>query len=362
MSAMELSIIQDEYRVVLLSCTDQHSKILQCIGQFYPKNRTEITTLPLPFRYKYLNFKKKSYPSPYDTMPKAIHLLRDADAILTTSHATVKMNHKLKITKPKIIYQYHGCGDRKYSFSKELGKFDYLLLPGKYYEKRLVEEHVTTKERTSIVGYPKLDYPVDVNHFRKQLFNNNKPIILYVPHWDPNLTSYKIWGKQILEYFNHNDKYNLIFSPHIQLKHWKFKYKYDIRIDQYINQNLYVDFGSERSVDSSYIKLADLYLGDVSSLIYEWIAIQPRPCLFLNAHQVNWREDVDYRNWQYGPVVETMDQLDRKLNEAVEDTKYLNIQSERIKEYMNLTDVSSSRRAAEAIYQYLKNNSGNLNR
>jgi CDP-glycerol glycerophosphotransferase (TagB/SpsB family) len=71
---------------------------------------------------------------------------------------------------------------------------------------------------------------------------------------------------------------------------------------------------------------------------------------------------VNYRNWQYGPVVETIDQLNRKLNEAIEDKKYLNIQSERIKEYMNLTDVPSSRRAAEAIYQYLNNNSGNLNR
>ena len=353
MSAMELSIIQDEYKVVLLSCTNQHSKILQRIGQFYPKNRTEITTLPLPFRYKYLNFKKKSYPSPYDTMPKAIRLLRDADAILTTSHSTVKMNHKFKITKPKIIYQYHGCGDGKYGFSKELGKFDYLLLPGKYHEKRLVEEHVTTKERTGIVGWPKLDYPVDVNHLRKQLFSNNKPIILYAPHWNPNLTSYKIWGKQILEYFSHNDKYNLIFSPHIQLKHWKFKYKYDIRIDQYIDQNLYVDFGSQRSVDSSYIKLADLYLGDVSSLIYEWIAVRPRPCVFLNTHKVPWNEKIDYRHWKYGPVIEDIAELERKIDDAFEDRYYIKRQEDCISSYIEPGDTPASRRAAQKIYQYL---------
>lgn len=361
-TAMELSLLQDDFSVKLISCSAEHTSILKYIQSRYPANRCEIITVPLPFRYKYLNFKKKSYPSPVDTIPKVKNILRTSDAIISTSHSMVKYFKKLRLEKPKNIYQYHGCGDGKYGFDPALGDFDLILLPGVYHQNRLVEEGIIPKEKTVIVGWPKLDYSIDIGSLKQALFNNDRHVVLYAPHWQPGLTSFKHWGREVMEYFYRQDKYNLIFAPHIQIMHWRLKYGYDLNLDKYKCDHIHIDLGSERSVNSAYTKAADLYMGDVSSLVYEWIAFQARPCLFLNAHQVNWREDVNYRNWQYGPVVETMDQLDRKLNEAIKDKKYLNIQSERIKEYMNLTDVPSSRRAAEAIYQYLNNNSGNLNR
>ena len=35
---------------------------------------------------------------------------------------------------------------------------------------------------------------------------------------------------------------------------------------------------------------ADVYLGDVSSQVYEFI-YKPRPCLFLNSNEIEWTND-----------------------------------------------------------------------
>src|SRR3546814_20602400 len=50
-----------------------------------------------------------------------------------------------------------------------------------------------------------------------------------------------------------------------------------------------IDLASDRLFDMSYTSGADIYLGDVSSQVYEFLAT-PRPCLFLNAPQVDWVE------------------------------------------------------------------------
>lgn len=354
MIATELSRIQDEYKVQLLSCHLKHTEILNNIKSFYPRSSCEIITLPLPLRFKYLNFKKKSYPSPHSTMKFTKKYLKNADAICATSHITPKTCKKIKVTKPKFIYQYHGCGDRQYGFDPKFKDFDFMLLPGKYHLKRLLEEKIIEKEKTHIVGWPKLDYPVETKKVKKELFNNNKPIVLYTPHWKPTLGSYQIWAKDILEFFSNSHEYNLIFAPHIQIKHWQFKYKYNINYDHYKSENIYIDFGSTSSVDGTYLKIADIYMGDVSSLVYEWITFKPRPCVFLNAHHIQWKGNVNYRFWSYGPVVEEINELDKKIKLALNSKTFLEIQSKRIKEYMDIKTEPSSLRAAKAIYKYLK--------
>lgn len=354
MIAMELSRIQAEYKVQLLSCHSKHTETLNHIKSFYPDSNCEIITLPQPFRFKYLNFKKKSYPSPHSTMKFTKKYIKDADAILATSHITPKACRKIKVIKPKFIYQYHGCGDRQYGFDPKFKDFDFMLLPGKYHQKRLLEENVINKEKTHIVGWPKLDYPVETEKVKKELFKDNKPIVLYTPHWKPTLGSYKIWAQDILECFSNSKEYNLIFAPHIQIKHWRFKYKYNINYSNYKSENIHIDFGSIFSVDNTYLNIADVYMGDVSSLVYEWIALKPRPCIFLNAHNVHWENNVNYRFWDFGPVVEEICELYEKIKLALNSKSYIKIQSERIKEYMDITTEPSSLRAAKAIYNYLK--------
>ncbi|MEA1972498.1 MAG: hypothetical protein U9N34_04285 [Candidatus Cloacimonadota bacterium] len=352
--AMELSILQDEYKIELLSCHPNQTAILNQIASLYPQNRCHIVQLPLPFRFKYLNIKKKIYPPPYLTMRFAKKYLIGASAIVATSHATARSSKKINITKPKFIYQYHGCGDRKYGFDPKFKDFDFMLLPGNYHLKRLLEENVIKKEQTKIIGWPKMDYPILTKEVKKKLFKNNRPIVLYNPHWKPSLSSYHIWAEKILTFFSKSSKYNLIFAPHIQIKHWQVKYKYNIDYDRFKSDNIHIDFGSNQSVNGTYQKIGDIYMGDVSSMIYEFIAYKERPCVLLNAHKVSWENDANYRFWQYGPVVDHIEELESKITEAINTQSFLELQKKRIKEYMNLTHEKSSLRAAKAILNYLK--------
>jgi hypothetical protein len=64
----------------------------------------------------------------------------------------------------------------------------------------------------------------------------------------------------------------------------------------------------------TYMLAADIYLGDVSSQVYEFL-LQPRPCIFLNGHRVMWRDNPYYCHWTLGQVV---DDVQTNLRPALE--------------------------------------------
>ena len=106
----------------------------------------------------------------------------------------------------------------------------------------------------------------------------------------------------------------------------------------------------------TYVRMADVYLGDVSSQIYEFLR-DPRPCVFVNGQRRDWRGDPAYRNWRYGPVVETagevLDAVDRsRTNHAA---LYREEQARGLAETFDLTGPdTSSQRAARAIAERLQ--------
>jgi hypothetical protein len=56
-------------------------------------------------------------------------------------------------------------------------------------------------------------------------------------------------------------------------------------------------------MDATYTLSASLYVGDVSSQVYEFLT-EPRPCVFLNAHRLDWRDDPNFAHWHLGDVIE----------------------------------------------------------
>jgi hypothetical protein len=66
--------------------------------------------------------------------------------------------------------------------------------------------------------------------------------------------------------------------------------------------NILIDKGSHASADMTYIRAADIYLGDTSSQIYEFL-FEPRPCVFLNSHGVEWENNPSYLHWALGEVI-----------------------------------------------------------
>ena len=53
-------------------------------------------------------------------------------------------------------------------------------------------------------------------------------------------------------------------------------------------------------------------------------------------------------------MVEEINELDKKIKLALNSKTFIEIQSERIKEYIDIKTEPSSLRAAKAIYKYLK--------
>lgn len=111
-------------------------------------------------------------------------------------------------------------------------------------------------------------------------------------------------------------------------------------------------------MDLTYTRMADIYLGDVSSQVYEFLFLQPRPCLFLNPNHLNprhWqgkgRNIFDF--WKTGEVVESMDEFDKALNNAVANHEHYRAEQKRLVDYVYHAEEGRppSALAADAIVQ-----------
>ena len=118
--------------------------------------------------------------------------------------------------------------------------------------------------------------------------------------------------------------------------------------------NIHVDLGSRLSTTMAYLNAADIYLGDVSSQVYEFL-IHPRPCVFLNPHRIGWKERSKFRGLAAGPVIERVAELGGALSEAQklgEQDVYAPIQRNLFERSFDLGELPSSVRAAEAIARF----------
>jgi hypothetical protein len=104
----------------------------------------------------------------------------------------------------------------------------------------------------------------------------------------------------------------------------------------------------------SYTDAADIYLGDVSSQVYEFL-YRPRPCLFLNSHGIPWQGDPNFKHWTAGPVIDSPAQLAQGLRQAIDThtTQYLPIQQSLRETSFDITDTPPSERAAEALLKFM---------
>lgn len=148
------------------------------------------------------------------------------------------------------------------------------------------------------------------------LFADAKPVILYTPHWQAHRSSWWRWGPEVVERVLADGRYNLIFAPHQRLAERAPEVR-AFAAGLAGRPGVHVDLDSFAMVDGSYTAAADVYLGDTSSQVVEYM-IRPRPCVFLNARGANWRSDESYAMWGAGEVVETLDALIPALDRAPE--------------------------------------------
>lgn len=350
-SAFELSRLEPDLEVYLLSSSKNSSDLLHQLGNLYPGHRCIHYDLSQPWNFRYLNVGRRRFPSPRIMIRRHANLLKEMNVIVGTNHPIVSTLHDAGITGPKLIMAFHGAGDRAYGFSRRLEKFDLLLLSGKKKYNRLKRSRLLRRDNWAIVGYPKFDVVQESERTGNSLFPEDRPVVLYNPHFRRHLSSWYQWGRQVMDFFVSSPRYNLIFAPHVELKGRKQK---RLLLRKYRNHpHIHIDLGSPASINMTYTNMASIYLGDASGQVGEFLR-HPRPCLFLNTHGVNWKSNPDYLHWSLGPVIDTPGQLEEALAESVKyHGRYSPLQIQYFRDSFELNEEPSGLRAARAIQSFI---------
>ena len=344
--------------VSILTYPAQHEFLFNSLHRL-GGSHVKVEQLPtLGFRSFTDKIKKRKLPRKLFWLQKnKTHLLNNFDALIFTDyyHQYLLKERKNKAF-PKFIKSPHGVAGRAYSFRKDLLDFDMNLLFGKFYHQQLKVENLLT-EHFAIVGYPKLDAVNPKQGFPK--FNNARLTVVYNPHFSPPHSSWHQSGIEILEFFYSQNEYNLIFAPHVNLFQTKGGQKAASIPERYFNaENIFIDLGSVESVNMTYLNAADIYLGDVSSQVYEFL-LRPRPCIFFNNEKIDRSGDIHFRFWNCGKVIEDMKQLVPALENAFRDFKEKEQVQIAITSANFYSDDNStpSERAAAAIEKFLMDTS-----
>lgn len=282
------------------------------------------------------------------------------DVLVVAEKTSLVLKTRYGLKDLRIVHTRHGAGDRAIGFDRASAGFDHVLVSGPKIRDRLIAEAGVAAETISVVGYPKFDLaPPRPN---MPLMDADRPVVLYNPHVSPHLSSWYEAGRAVLDWFVEHDDHQLIFAPHVMLFERPFVLTIDkLRIDRagrieerYLRApNIHIDLGSRASTTMAYTQRADIYLGDVSSQVYEFL-LRPRPCVFLNSHGFDWRGDANFEHWRAGPVIERPAELGSALERAraEHETVWRPAQEALFSRSFDLTAERSSVRAARALARF----------
>lgn len=287
-----------------------------------------------------LNFRRDGlFTPPSRRLALELHWrkLRHFDAVVTTETSSSVLRSGRRLDSPLIEIK-HGAGDRAGGYKKGHSAFDLVLVAGEKDRQRMIDLGLMSAERVKVGGYAKFEtQPPDFKPF-----TDRKPVALYNPHFDPTVSTWLRHGRRVLATAAALTSWNFIVAPHVKLAPRR-------SLGRSPAANIIIDSGSVRSIDMSYTRAADVYIGDASSQVYEFIRT-PRPCIFLNLDRVAWRDNPHYAHWHLGQVIEDLDQLGPALAraESLQQT-YEPVQRAALAHSVDPSPIPASQRQAEAI-------------
>ena len=256
------------------------------------------------------------------------HIIRRFPTIVTTE-TTSSILKQVPGFRSRLVLIKHGAGDREGSYNPKHEFFDRILVNGDKHRLELLNRNLAPPEHIVVTGNAKLELARPPS----PIFADSKPLALYNPHFDPDLSTWFRHGQAIVREMQRIQGWNFVIAPHVKLKGGP-----DVRSAA---PNILIDRGSVRSIDMSYTQASDVYIGDVSSQVYEFV-LRPRPCIFLNFDRRQWRDDDTYAHWRLGQVIENVEEL----GPALERARSLQPEFEKIQRQM--TDYSIARAAEPA--------------
>ncbi|HWI86093.1 MAG TPA: glycosyl transferase [Sphingomonas sp.] len=261
----------------------------------------DIVLLPVPFWAKPWRMVSRNAPLKLPCLVSARRRLGEMD-ILVAAERTSTILKRLPGRKPFMVHIPHGAGDRAQGFEARIRLFDHVIVAGPKDRARMIAENLVRSEDCSISGYIKLDTVQARGRSRTPLFTNGRPTVLYNPHFARKLSSWDAFGRVLISAFRQHDEFNLIVAPHVRLAERLSDHEQATIRAMAVEGRIIIDLGSPRSSDMTYTLGADIYVGDVSSQVYEFLS-EPRPCVFLNPGVRKWQDNPDYAFWHFGAVV-----------------------------------------------------------
>ncbi|GBH30185.1 hypothetical protein [Sphingobium xenophagum] len=342
------------HRPTIALASEAHVRVMQRLADIYPAFAPDVHLLGRGRITRLLRAIGIGRHSRLLTLLSALPLLRGFDAIVVPERTTTLIRHLLP-RHTSLIFTPHGAGDRAIMLDPRDRHFDFVLVCGEKSEQRLLEAGTIRPGHYATNGYVKLDLMAQMQRRRVPLFDNDRPTVVYAPHFRRSLSSWDRFGQDVIAWFSAQDRYNLVVAPHVRLFADAPQSARDAITALAIPGKVMIDLDSDRLFDMSYMIGADIYLGDVSSQVYEFLAI-PRPCLFLNAHGVQWQGDADYLFWTLGDVLDDLSDLQQALDRvATRHPHYIDAQRQRLAESVGGDPTGAARRGADAIAAFLEN-------
>ncbi len=290
-------------------------------------------------------------------------VLADNEAVLRRYDAIVSLEDAAEIlfgdaaedARPARILIVHGAGDRAVPSMPRRRRFDLIVFQGDKMACRAIREGWARAGRVAAPGYAKLALARRLADAAPRFPASAppRPIVLYNPHKVPRLGSWPRFAAPLIAACAAQDRYDLIVAPHVKLMRRRsaaFRERWRARSSAHI----LIDPGSDASVDTSHTEAADIYVGDVSSQVYEFVA-RPRPCVFLNPARVDWRGDAHFLAWEMGEVIDDPADLMPAIDRATAiHPQYVARQAALSAASLGDTSDAAPGRAADAIMAHIR--------
>ena len=206
--------------------------------------------------------------------------------------------------RARFVKTSHGVGSMSARDDPRRRAAAMMLVPSQL-EKQTYLDRGFPDAKIGVTGYVKSEF-----RQRSQtsaLFADARPIILYTPHWQRHRSSWWNWGREVVARLAAQDRFNVILAPHQRLIEKAPEVK-DVLAAAARLPHVHADWSSFAMVDGSYTAAADIYLGDTSSQIVEYLA-RPRPAIFLNDSAIDWQASESHGFWSCGEVIDSLDAL-----------------------------------------------------
>lgn len=158
---------------------------------------------------------------------------------------------------------------------------------------------------THVIGSVKLEYfKKKPNIVKGNIFNNSNLIVLFNPHFNSEggASAWEFFGVLLFDFFVEHPDLNLIFAPHPNLSktfNLSVLEKYE-KMD-----NIHIDIESVNLSNLYYESITDVYVGDISSQVFEYVALKNRKLIFLSSSKKINPDAYDI--FDLGTLMETWD-------------------------------------------------------